>query len=63
MSIITLLRDVVLFALAVYIVRLIPDATAQRIITAILVVLFVIFIVDAFLGGFGSIGTMHVGRR
>ena len=62
MSLITLLRDVVLFALGFYIVRLISDATAQRIATAILVVLFVIFLVDAFLGGFGSVHFGRVGR-
>jgi hypothetical protein len=62
MSIIALLLAVILLALAIYIVRLIPDATAQRIITAILVVLFVLWIVESLFGGFGSIGPIHAGH-
>ena len=62
MSIISLLLAVILLALAIYVVRLIPDATAQRIVTAILVVLFVLWIVDAFFGGFGSVHLGRVGR-
>ena len=55
MTIISLLLAVILLALAIYIVRLIPDAMAQRIITVVLVVLFVLWLVDALFGGFGSV--------
>jgi uncharacterized membrane protein len=60
MSIIALLLAVILLALAIYIVRLIPDATAQRIITVVLVVLFVLWLVDALFGGFGTLRVGHL---
>lgn len=62
MSIITLLLAVILLALALYIVRLVPDATAQKIITAILVVLFVLWLVESLFGGFGTIGPLRTGH-
>lgn len=62
MSITALLLAVILLALAIYVVRLIPDATAQRIITAVLVVMFVLWLVESFLGGLGSIGPIRTGH-